>query len=489
MTANGTFVFTCSSCGYRARMPSTYAGRTVACPGCQAQQVAVAPAEPEQRKTASILRVAATPVPFTLPAEQEAALAAAAPPPRAAMTTPLPGAVQITTDRVTRQAPAAKETVDFTCLSCKARLRLPGHYAGKSILCPKCNEPQKVIPVVMPMDTTRSLAQRAEEAPKPAQPLTSRTVRVTPLPRTYTTPLPNPIANSFPTPLPMAAPAPAGALTPLGSPTAPAATPVPGTASWKNAPAAVVAPAAAPVTATAAGSGTGGWRAPAQAAPVTKPATGGWTAPAESTPAPVPAAAAPASEEAPVDEELGVAAVTTSKPHPSKSRKTTASFNRQITPVEPTTPVPAPHAAKTPTGLLIAIGVLGIATIAFGAGMVYHLLALDHVRERLAEAELAKKTATERETATEAQLKELEGKLRELEAKLSAAETTKPAEAAKPTEAKAPEAAPEAKAPEAKAPEAKAPDAKPLDAPPAEPAAVKPADPAPAPAPAPAATP
>lgn len=456
MTANGTFIFTCASCGYRARMPATYAGRSVACPGCQAPQVAIAPPEAAP-KTASILRVAATPVPFSLPAEQEAALAAAAAPPRAVVppqTTPLPGAIRISTDRVAKptqptaqaapgQSPsglvnAVKDTVDFTCLSCKARLRLPGHYAGKSILCPKCNEPQKVVPNPVPMDTTRSLAQREEV--RAAQPVTGRTVRVTPLPRTYPTPMPSSVSTPTPT------------LTPL--------------AALSTPPAAAVAPAVAPVIVAAL--------------PVAAPAPAALpiATPAPVAPAPTPmepmgeidpiAAAAGGSDELPLQDPIG--GMTISKPHPSKGKAATSKFNRPATAAIPSAPVPAPPAPKTPVGLLIAIGVLGIATIGFGAGMVYHLLALNHMRDRLAETEQSKKALAE---STSTQLKELEAKLHELETRLSATETKTPAPAPVPA------------AGDAAAPVAPAAEVKPAEAPVAPAPAPAPAvEPAPAPAPA-----
>ena len=73
MNAPDTFVFICAGCGYKARLPTQFGGRTIKCPGCQQPQVAVIQTA-TQRKTATISRVAMTPVPFSLPNDQAAAL-------------------------------------------------------------------------------------------------------------------------------------------------------------------------------------------------------------------------------------------------------------------------------------------------------------------------------------------------------------------------------------------------------------------------------
>lgn len=380
MTANGTFIFICPACGYKARLPDQFSGRTIKCPGCQAPQVATAPVNLE-RKTASIIRVAATPVPFTLPPEQADALAGipSATPvlvPTAsfsqtapsAFPSPLPGAIQITTDRVARKktpppgqtppvaktaslakaAPVAKAatgaTVDFTCMSCNARLRLPSHYAGKSILCPKCSTPQKVIVTAQaqPMDTTRSLALK-DDAPAATPKIGTGTgirVRVTPLPSTYPTPLPQPISA------------------------VPEATPI-----------------AVPVIA---------------AAPIAAP--------------PEPTADAPV------------------KPHPSKGKLPTVASARA--PVANVAPVSPP--AKSPSRMLAIAGGLVALAIVLGAGLAYYVVALGETRVRLAAAEKSTSQAKEREQEDAQKLKDLERRLVELEVALKVAtETAQAAQAAK----------------------------------------------------------
>lgn len=410
MTATGTFIFICSACGYKARLPEQFAGRTIKCPGCQAPQVATAPSN-VQRKTAVITRVAATPVPFTLPKDQEDALAgipsatpvempaSAAPTASRPFPSPLPGAIQVTTDRVTRMqtpvpgeapAPMAKlatgGTVDFTCASCNARLRLPGHYAGKSILCPKCSSPQKVATAPEPMDTTRSLAQKADEPAAPAapQPIPGpgtgiRAISVTPLPQPYPTPLP----TQTPPPTP-----------------------------------AVEAPAV----------GT----APVPAAPA--------AAVIEATPA-----------EASAEDDVAISpSKSFVKPHPSKSA---TSRPRVATSSHTRTPEPVVAPAKSPIGLIATAGVLVVIAIGLAAGLVYHLLALGQTRERLATAEQDAKTAATREHEASLKLKELEERLADTERKLKAAEEAKAAaEAAaklaeQPAEAKPADAEPAAEAP------------------------------------------
>ncbi len=415
MTATGTFIFICSACGYKARLPEQFAGRTIKCPGCQAPQVAVAPSN-VQRKTAVITRVAATPVPFTLPKDQEDALAhipsatpvempaPMAPTASKPFPSPLPGAIQITTDRVTRMKtpvpgeaapPTAKlatgGTVDFTCISCNARLRLPGHYAGKSILCPKCSSPQKVAVAPEPMGTTRSLAQKSDEpAPAPAappQPIPGsgtgiRAISVTPLPQPY------------PTPLPTQAPPPT---------------------------------------------------------PAVEPSTGEAIAPPVAAPAATAPVAEAAPSDAPIDDDIAATpSQAYAKPHPSKS----ISKPRVANALHARTPEPAAAPAKSPIGLIATAGVLVLITIGLAAGLIYHLLALSQTRERLATAELDAKTAAANEHEASLKLKAAEERMAELELKLKAAEEAKAAA----------EAAPKA--------DEKPVDAKPVEAKPADDAAV-----------------
>lgn len=404
MTATGNFIFICPACGYKARLPEQFSGRTIKCPGCQAPQVATAPLNTEH-KTASFIRVAATPMPFTMPQEQIDALAGAqissigpaanvtpaANPVPAPQTfpSPLPGAIQITTDRITNQtssvpaasAPIAKAaigaTVDFTCNSCNARLRLPEHYAGKSILCPKCSTPQKVLVShsTVPMDTTRSIALREDSSsPTPLNPGaktdsgagagtgtgTGIRVRVTPLPSPYPTPLPTamtaPHTDSLGLlrPSPFASPAPAlPAVTPAASASEPEAE------------------LTSVIDAIASGS--------------------------------------VADKEAPI------------KPHPSRGKLKTEAIKRpQTAAVVPTSSTSAPT-TKSSTTLIATAGILVVVAIALAAGLAYYVLALGETRSRLVEAQRIAKDSAEREHTATKKASELDTRIAELEAALKTA--------------------------------------------------------------------
>lgn len=245
-----TVVFICSACRYKARIPRQYLGATIRCPGCQSNQVAVeAPPAPSTGNTVLIQRIASTPVPFSLPAEQELALAAAGAgasgsPPIARPATGsfsrgggTPPVARPATGSIARNAPVARPAsgtytpsaspsappvarpatgsftrggappvakpatasvvrtpsgavllpaagasagtpsqaeaagIEFVCPACAVRVRIPGHYLGKSILCPRCSTPQKVVDAsgpVRPMDTTRAL-RGVREAPERAE--------------------------------------------------------------------------------------------------------------------------------------------------------------------------------------------------------------------------------------------------------------------------------------------------------------------------------
>ena len=420
MSVTETFIFICPACGYKARLPEQFAGRTIKCPGCQAPQVAVAPVN-VQRKTATFTKVGATPMPFSLPQEQADALAAIPPAtpiaptpvvpvtplPAKAFPSPLPGAIQITTDRVgrtsstgdaaaigsgsstARLAKPAGALVDFTCTACQARLRLPAHYAGKSILCPKCSAPQQVTPASMePMDTTRSLSQKAAESPLIANPPqqqqaplgtgTGIRVRVTPLPQTYPTPLPTAAATPTPT--------------------------------------AAVAPLTIIQTAAAK----------TQAAPDATPVA-----------TPVPVTAADADDALLTDlidnEAAASPSQTFAKPHPSKSK---SSPQRPVTARVVPPPVPPSPAPAKPVAL---IAILLVTVIALAASWAYHLVANGDSQAQLEQAQAAAKAASAREAEAAAKLAELTAKVGELERKLSEpAPVPAPAEAPVPAEAPAP---------------------------------------------------
>lgn len=386
MTATGNFIFICPACGYKARLPDQFSGRTIKCPGCQVPQVATAPLNAEH-KTASFIRVAATPVPFTMPQEQLDALAGAqvspvappADPTQKSFPSPLPGAIQVTTDRISNQsasvpaagAPIAKAaqggTVDFTCNSCNARLRLPAHYAGKSILCPKCSTPQKVLisTTAVPMDTTRSIALKEEAAtaspPGPGT-ATGIRVRVTPIPTTYPTPLPTAM--------------------------------------------------------TAPQTDVHGLVRPSPFTPVVVP---------DATDAPASTAAPLSEPEAELTSVIDAIASTSGgevevpvKPHPSRGKLKTEAIKRPAAMPTPETALPAP-APKAPVGLIYAAGTLLVVAIILAAGLTYYALALGETRSRLDEAQRIAKESAEREHTATKKASELDNRIAELEAALKVA--------------------------------------------------------------------
>ena len=434
MTATGTFIFICSACGYKARLPEEFSGKTIKCPGCQAAQLAKAQVNTE-RKTASFTRVAATPMPFTLPKEQEEVLAqstmpvvvpAAVPAAKAvavaqattpkSFPSPLPGAIQVTSDRIAKAAgsmapaakPAATATIDFGCSSCYARMRLPAHYEGKSILCPKCSAPQKVLTTLPePMDTTRAVVREGE---RPHQ------VRVTPLPRTY------------PTPLPTAAPtAPGSDVNPLqvvpviGQPTKPHIGELSSIKDLTSFPAKTPPPPVAPIAPTA-DSMAGMTMA------ISAPATEAGSTGSVST------------GSASADPELGSSTDAFSKPHPSRGKVPTVAVRKSAdaTPGPGAGPTVRPPTAayakpqRSPIGLIVALGLLGLLVIGLGAAAVSFKLSLNEAHARQQTAEGAASSAAQREQTASAQIKDLTEQIEALELKLKAAATEVPAPVAEP---------------------------------------------------------
>jgi hypothetical protein len=410
MSASDTVVFICPACGYKARLPEQLAGRTIKCPGCQVPQTVVAPVQP-QRKTATFVKIGSTPIPFSLPREQADALAAippavpVAPAPAKTFPSPLPGAIQITTDRIGRATPSggaptvgtrshtarlaqpAGALIDFACTACQSRIRLPEHYSGKSILCPKCSAPQQVAQAsTEPREITRSLSQKAAESPLVANPAphqtaalvpdTGKRVRVTPLPKAYATPLP----TAASTPTPAVAP-----LTIVGA--NPAATPD--------------EPEAAPV---------------ASARPDT--------------------AAADGSLAELIDSEVATSpSQTFAKPHPSKAKS--AARRSGTGPIAN----PAAPAVATPTKPVALTAGLLVTMIALAASWAYHLIAKGDSQVQLELAQAAAQAAHARELEVSEKLAELTAKLDALERKLN-----EPAPAPSPPAISAPAAA-EANAP------------------------------------------
>ena len=97
--ATEKLLFTCAGCGYKARIPAHYAGRSIHCPQCKSVQA--------------------------VPAVEEAGGSPAA----SAEAAP---------------APALGGKIVFACTSCTYKGRLSAEYDGKTIRCPGCQTPQVV---------------------------------------------------------------------------------------------------------------------------------------------------------------------------------------------------------------------------------------------------------------------------------------------------------------------------------------------------------
>ncbi len=144
MNAAGKIVFTCPACHYRARIPEHYMGMSIRCPGCSKPQVVLqsADAHVSTGRTVSITRVATTPLPFSLE-EAGAPMGTTALPEGPTASEPAAVAQPASAARL-RTPPAgslgsAVPNLIFVCTACAFRARIPGSYAGKTILCPKCS--------------------------------------------------------------------------------------------------------------------------------------------------------------------------------------------------------------------------------------------------------------------------------------------------------------------------------------------------------------
>jgi DNA-directed RNA polymerase subunit RPC12/RpoP len=93
-----TMPFTCSACGNQFRIPAHLAGRTMSCPGCNTAQV--------------VPQVALPPAP-------------AAPPAAIPVAPPVDDGKKL-----------------FVCSACGYRARIPGHFMGKAVRCPRCDGAQ-----------------------------------------------------------------------------------------------------------------------------------------------------------------------------------------------------------------------------------------------------------------------------------------------------------------------------------------------------------
>ena len=113
MTSVDSIRFICGGCGYRARIPSSYQGKVILCPGCQQMRIADENAE------------GSTPTGDTVRYNRVATAHG--------------------TDRFSKPDDAGRLT--FACSSCAFSAKLAVTYAGKAISCPKCQSPQLIPPI------------------------------------------------------------------------------------------------------------------------------------------------------------------------------------------------------------------------------------------------------------------------------------------------------------------------------------------------------
>lgn len=112
MSTVETMRFICGGCGYRARIPSSYTGKVILCPGCQQMQIAAADGGEATGDTVRIGKVATA---------------------------------QGGTGRFS--VPDAEGRLKFTCGGCGYSAKLASTYAGKAISCPQCKAPQLIPPL------------------------------------------------------------------------------------------------------------------------------------------------------------------------------------------------------------------------------------------------------------------------------------------------------------------------------------------------------
>lgn len=128
--------FICGGCGYRARIPTSYTGKVILCPGCQQMQIANADGGEATGDTVRVAKVA---------------------------TAPGTGRFSI---------PDAEGRLRFTCTGCGYSAKLASTYAGKAISCPQCKSPQLIPPLQGPENSAGkaepSLALEPAAAPATA---------------------------------------------------------------------------------------------------------------------------------------------------------------------------------------------------------------------------------------------------------------------------------------------------------------------------------
>jgi DNA-directed RNA polymerase subunit RPC12/RpoP len=106
--------FICGGCGYRARIPVSYTGKVILCPGCQQMQVAHADGGEATGDTVRVSKL-----------------------------TTAPGTGRFS-------VPDAEGRLRFTCTGCGYSAKLASTYAGKAISCPQCKSPQLIPPLQSP---------------------------------------------------------------------------------------------------------------------------------------------------------------------------------------------------------------------------------------------------------------------------------------------------------------------------------------------------
>ena len=127
-----TMRFICSGCGYRARIPSSYTGKVILCPGCKQMEIASADGGDSTGDTVRVARV-----------------------------TTAQGSASFS-------VPDAEGNLRFTCGGCGYGAKLSGTYAGKAISCPQCKAPQLIPPLAKAEGNVEKKLQPPAPAPTPA---------------------------------------------------------------------------------------------------------------------------------------------------------------------------------------------------------------------------------------------------------------------------------------------------------------------------------
>ena len=397
MTYVAEALFECPDCGYQHMVPRMAVSQLITCHKCK-NSVTIPPSAPHQ--SSGVIEASATPLPFgvtplpvTLSAQEQAALASAVPiaqdlgaipsakpttrfvphktptnptaPPSTIPPTKTPG-----TGTITR-------TLEFTCAACNSRMRLPNQYLGKSILCPKCKAPQKVIVRARsnePMKTTRSFRKDGSGETVVGDNSASRTVGPR---RAFNTPLPSTMEYFDEA----------------------AVIPIPGSSASRPA-----------VATAAAKSGTASITKPV---PDHQPATNLPTSTPAATTSPDAAATYGMTMAIPANRPSGAAgSVSGAK---SGIAGSTTAPRQQVVVVDPR-PVPP---ARLLMPWMVAVAFLGLVCIGLVAWLSVTVPNLMEIKGRLAAAETDRRTSTEAELAAKRQLSDLTKQLAATELRLA----------------------------------------------------------------------